>query len=155
MFIFYMKGSAALLPNKNHNLVIVNEDAYQQPYNHCEDLLTGLGFEEGELEMFFDMNQVSENELVERYIQRARSAPYNLNWQTGDDACIADNMLGVFKDNGVEYTKHDIVEDVFDSFSEQAAPQRAGRRQKSRRSTKKRINKKKRGTRRKHRRSKK
>jgi hypothetical protein len=150
-----MKGSAALLPNKNHNLVIVNEDAYQQPYNHCEDLLTGLGFEEGELEMFFDMNQVSENELVERYIQRARSAPYNLNWQTGDDACIADNMLGVFKDNGVEYTKHDIVEDVFDSFSEQAAHQQAGRRQKSRRSTKKRINKKKRGTRRKHRRSKK
>jgi hypothetical protein len=150
-----MKGSAALLPNKNHNLVIVNEDAYQQPYNHCEDLLTGLGFEEGELEMFFDMNQVSENELVERYIQRARSAPYNLNWQTGDDACIADNMLGVFKDNGVEYTKHDIVEDVFDSFSEQAAHQQAGRRQKSRRSTKKRINKKRRGTRRKHRRSKK
>jgi hypothetical protein len=150
-----MKGSAALLPNKNHNLVIVNEDAYQQPYNHCEDLLTGLGFEEGELEMFFDMNQVSENELVERYIQRARSAPYNLNWQTGDDACIADNMLGVFKDNGVEYTKHDIVEDVFDSFSEQAAHQQAGRRQKSRRSTKKRINKTKRGTRRKHRRSKK
>jgi len=101
------------------------------------------------------MNQVSENELVERYIQRARSAPYNLNWQTGDDACIADNMLGVFKDNGVEYTKHDIVEDVFDSFSEQAAPQEAGRRKKSRRSTKKRMNKKKRSTRRKHRRTKK
>ncbi len=150
-----MKGSAALLPNKNHNLVIVNEDAYQQPHNHCEDLLTGLGFEEGELEMFFDMNQVSENELVERYLQISRSEPYNLNWQTGDDACIADNMLGVFKDNGVEYTKHDIVEDVFDSFSEQAARQQAGRRKKSRRSTKKRMNKKKRSTRRKHRRTKK
>jgi len=147
-----MKGSAALLPNKNHNLVIVNEDAYQQPHNHCEDLLTGLGFEEGELEMFFDMNQVSENELVERYIQRARSAPYNLNWQTGDDACIADNMLGVFKDNGVEFTKRDIVKDVFYSFYH---PQEAGRRKKSRRSTKKRMNKKKRSTRRKHRRSRK
>ena len=43
-----MKGSAALLPNNNHNLVIVNEDNYQQPHNHCEDLLPGLGFEEGE-----------------------------------------------------------------------------------------------------------
>ena len=139
-----MKGSSALLPNNNPN--------------PCENLLSGLGFEVdedgygGELEMFFDLNQVSENELVERYLQIARSAPYNLNWQTGDDACVADNMLGIFKDNGVAFTKRDIVKDVFESFYH---PQQAGRRKKSRRSTKKRINKKKRGTRRKHRRSKK
>ena len=132
-----MKYSLALIPPINPT--------------RCEDLLPGLGFEEGELEMFFDMNQVSENQLVERYLQTARSAPYNLNWQTGDDACIADYMLGVIKDNGVEFTKHDIVKDVFESFSQQ----QAGRRKKSRRSTKKRINKRRRGTRRKHRRSKK
>ena len=137
-----MKGSSALIPNNR---------------NRCENLLEGLGFEEDELEMFFDLNQVSENELVERYLQTARSAPYNLNWQTGDDACVADNMLGIFKDNGVEFTKRDIVKDVFESFyhPEQANPQQAGRRQKSRRSTKKRINKRRRGTRRKNRRSKK
>ena len=137
-----MKGSSALLPNNR---------------NRCIKLLEGLGFEEDELEMFFDLNQVSENELVERYLQTARSAPYNLNWQTGDDACVADNMLGIFKDNGVEFTKRDIVKDVFESFyhPEQANPQQAGRRQKSRRSTKKRINKRRRGTRRKNRRSKK
>jgi hypothetical protein len=146
-----MKGSAALLPN-NNNSVIVNEEEYQQPHNQCEDLLPGLGFEEGELEMFFDMNQVSENELVERYLQIAQAAPYNLNWQTGDDACVAAYMLGVFKNNGVEYTKHDIVQDVFNSFSEQ---QQGGRKKKSRRSTKKRKNKKKRNTRRKYRRSRK
>ena len=147
-----MKGSAALIPN-NNNLVIQNEDAYQQPHNQCDDLLSGLGFEEGELEMFFDMNQVSENELVERYLQMARSAPYNLNWQTGDDACVAEYMLGVLKNNGVEYTKHDIVEDVFDSFYH---PVQGGRKKKSRRSTKKRVNKKKRTTRRrKYRRSRK
>ena len=139
-----MKGSAALLPNNNHNLVIVNEDNYQQPHNQCEDLLPGLGFEEGELEMFFDMNQVSENELVERYLQMARAAPYNLNWQTGDDACVAAYMLGVIKNNGVEYTKHYIVEDVFDSFYH---PVQGGRKKKSKRSTKKRTNKKKRSTR--------
>ena len=151
-----MKGSAALLPN-NNNLVIQNEDAYQQPHNQCEDLLPGLGFEEGELEMFFDMmNQVSENELVEKYLQIARSAPYNLNWQTGDDACVAAYMLGVIKNNGVEYTKHDIVEDVFDSFYHpQAAPLQGGRKKKSKRSTKKRKNKKKRTTRRSYRRSRK
>lgn len=137
-----MKDSLALIPPINPT--------------RCEDLLPGLGFEEGELEMFFDMNQVIMNQvivnqLVERYLQTARSAPYNLNWQTDDDACIADYMLGVFKDNGVEFTKHDIVKDVFESFSRQ----QAGRKKKSRRSTKKRINKKKRSTRRKHRRSKK
>jgi len=136
-----MKGSAAaLLPNNNNN-------------NQCEDLLPGLGFEEGELEMFFDTNQVSENELVERYLQIARAAPYNLNWQTGDDACVAEYMLGVFKNNGVEYTKHDIVQDVFNSFSEQ---QQGGKKKKSKHSTKKRVNKKKRSTRRrKYRRSRK
>lgn len=151
-----MKGSAALLPN-NNTLVIQNEDAYQQPHNQCDDLLPGLGFEEGELEMFFDMNQVSENELVERYLQMASSAPYNLNWQTGEDACVADYMLGVFKNNGVEYTKHDIVEDVFYSFYHpEAAPVQGGRKKKSKRSTKKRVNKKKRTTRRrKYRRSRK
>ena len=148
-----MKGSAALLPNNNNN-VIVNEDNYQEPHNQCEDLLPGLGFEEGELEMFFDMNQVNQNELVERYLQIARVAPYNLNWQTGDDACLAEYMLGVLKNNGVEYTKHDIVKDVFDSFSQQEAAVQGGRKKKSKRSTKKRVNKKKRSTRR-HRRSRK
>ena len=148
-----MKGSAALLPNNNNLVVNNNEDNYQQPHNQCEDLLPGLGFEEGELEMFFELNQVSENELVEKYLQIARAAPYNLNWQTGDDACVAAYMLGVLKNNGVEYTKHDIVEDVFDSFYH---PVQGGRKKKSKRSTKKRVNKKKRSTRRrKYRRSRK
>jgi len=148
-----MKGSAALLPNNNGLVVNNNGNAYQQPHNQCEDLLHELGFEEGELEMFFELNQVSENELVERYLQMARSAPYNLNWQTGHDACVADYMLGVLKNNGVEYTKHDIVEDVFDSFYH---PVQGGRKKKSKRSTKKRVNKKKRSTRRrKYRRSRK
>ena len=145
-----MKGSAA--PPPNNNRVNVIEDAYQQ-HNPCEDLLPGVGFEEGELEMFFDSNLGGEDDLVTRYLQIASSAPYNLNWQTGDDACVADYMLGVLKNNGVEYTKHDIVEDVFDSFYH-PQQQQAGRKKK-RRSTKKRTNKKKRSTRRRHRRSRK
>jgi len=36
--------------------------------------------------------------------------------QTGDDVCIADNMLGIFKNNGIEYTKRDIVKEVFIHF---------------------------------------
>jgi len=140
-----MKGSAA--PPNNNRVLNNNEDAYQQHHNDCEDLLPGLGFEEGELEMFFDSNLGGENDLVTRYLQIARAAPYNLNWQTGHDACVADYMLGVLKNNGGEYTKHDIVEDVFDSFYH--PQQQGGRKKKSRRVTKKRTNKKKRITRRK------
>ena len=98
------------------------------------------------------MNQVSENELVERYLQIACSPPYNLNWQTGDDACVAGYMLGVLKNNGVEYTKHDIVEDVFDTFYH---PVQGGRKKKLKRSTKKRRNQKKCSSRRSYRRSRK
>ena len=147
-----MKGSAA--PPPNNNRVNVIEDAYQQ-HNPCEDLLPGLGFEEGELEMFFDSNLGGEDDLVTRYLQIARSAPYNLNWQTDDDACVADYMLGVLKNNGSEYTKHDIVEDVFDSFYHPQQQQQGGRKKKSKRSIKKRTNKKKRSTRKRHRRSRK
>lgn len=139
-----MKGSAALMPNNNHNLVNATEDAYQQPHNQCEDLLPGLGFEEGEIEILSDELLISQNDLVARYLQIAGDEPYYLNWQTGEEACVAEDMLG-------EYTKHDIAKDVFNSFSQQAdeqlVQQRGGRKKKSRHSTKKRVNKKKRSTR--------
>ena len=120
-----MKGSAALLPNNNNN-------------NQCEDLLPGLGFEEGEIDIFEEY-QESENDIVERYLQIARSPPYNLNWQTSDDACLAEDTLGVFKPNGIEYRKHDIAKDAFNLFSQQL---QGGRKKKSKRSTKKRVTKK-------------
>lgn len=148
-----MKGSAAPLPNYNNNSIVNSTiDDYQEENNQVDELLQALGFEEGELEMFFDSNLGSRNDLITRYLQIARSAPYNLQWQTIDDASNADYMLGVRKNNGIEYTKHDIVEDVFDFFYH---PTSGGRKRKTRRSTKKRKNKKKRNTRRRHRRSRK
>ena len=150
-----MKGSAAPPPNNTYNPVVNStNDMYEEDHNQIDNLLQALGFEEGELEMFFDSNLGSQDDLITRYLQIARSAPYNLQWQTSDDASNADYMLGVFKNNGVEYTKHDIVEDVFDSFYH-PQQQQAGRKKKTRRSTKKRTNKKKRSTRRRHRRSRK
>jgi hypothetical protein len=152
-----MKGSAALPPNYTNNTIVnITDDNYEPPHNQANDLLQALGFEEGELEMFFDSNLGGENDLVTRYLQIARAAPYNLQWQTSDDASNADYMLGVLKNNGVEYTKHDIVEDVFDSFYHpEQQVQQGGRKKKSRRVTKKRTNKKKRGTRKRYRRSRK
>ncbi len=146
-----MKGSAAAPPNNTYNPVVnSSNDIYEDDHNQIDNLLQDLGFEEGELEMFFDSNIGSHNDLITRYLQIARSGPYNLNWQTSDDASNADYMLGVRKNNGVEYTKHDIVEDVFYSFYH-PEQQQGGRKKKTRRSTKKRTNKKKRSTRRKRR----
>lgn len=143
-----MKGSAAPPPNQNYNpLVNSTNDIYEEDHNQIDNLLEALGFEEGELEMFFDSNIGSRDDLITRYVQIARSPPYNLQWQTSNDASDADYMLGVFKNNGVEYTKHDIVEDVFNTFYH-PEQQQAGRKKKTRRSTKKRTNKKKRSTRR-------
>jgi hypothetical protein len=123
-----MKGSAALLPNNNNN--------------QCVDLLPGLGFGEGEIDIF-EQYEESENDIVERYLQIARSPPYNLHWQTGDEACVAEDMLG-------QDTKRDIAKEVFFIFSQELEQrqQQGGRKKKSRRSTKKRTNKKKRSTRR-------
>ena len=144
-----MKGSAAPPPNNTYNPVVNStNDMYEEDHNQIDNLLQALGFEEGELEMFFDSNLGSRDDLITRYLEIARSEPYNLQWQTSDDASNADYMLGVRKNNGVEYTKHDIVEDVFDSFYH-PQQQQAGRKKKSKRSTKKRVNKKKRSTRRK------
>lgn len=155
-----MKGSAAPPPNHNYKpLVNSINNIYEEDHNQDDDLLQALGFEEGELEMFFDQEQQlqypgTRNDLITRYLQIARSPPYNLQWQTSDDASNADYMLGIIKNNDVEYTKHDIVEDVFNTFYH-PQQQQAGKKKKTRRSTKKRTNKKKRSTRRRYRRSRK
>jgi hypothetical protein len=98
--------------------------------------LESLGFEEGELEMFFDMTNISEDELIRKYLDIAQHPPYNLNWGSEATAINAPYMIGVYKRNGVEYTKHDIVEDTFSYFYDQAEGRGEG------------IRKKKRGTRR-------
>ena len=153
-----MKGSAAIPPNYNNRDDINEENyqqpqyqqpQYQQPQNQDENLLSSLGFEEGELEMFFE-SQFTEDELVNKYLEIARSLPYNLNWQTREDASNPDEyMLGVFKSNGVEYTKHDIANDALNFFYEKQEEEQRGGKRKSKRTTKKRrgMKKKKRNTR--------
>lgn len=112
----YMKGAASppsISPNQQNRL-------------------ESLGFEEGELEMFFDMTNITENQLVQRYLDIAQQPPYNLNWGSERVANNADYMLGVHKRNGVEYTKHDIVEDTLSSFYVEAQGLGEGIRKKKR-----------------------
>jgi len=131
-----MKGAAAP-PPQSSNRVRRFDSSYSPPSRSSslqQDRLQALGFEEGELEMFFEMTNVTEDQLVHRYLEIAQNQPYNLNWGTETRAINANYMLGVFKRNGVEYTKHDIVEDTLSSFYHEAEGRAQG------------ILKKKRGT---------
>jgi hypothetical protein len=84
--------------------------------NNDDQRLAELGFEEGELEMFFDTYNISPDALIRKYLEIAQKPPYNLNWDTESVAASANKLIGVFNRYGDEYVKHDIAEDTLNSF---------------------------------------
>jgi hypothetical protein len=98
----------------------------QGPGHHLrqDNRLQLLGFEEGELEMFFDGNDISEYQLVRKYLDIAQHPPYNLNWDSEETAIRAPYTLGIYKTNGEEYTKHDIAQDTLTYFYDEAERRR-------------------------------
>ncbi len=126
-----MKGGD-YIPKDNINFGNSNSNIQNQmPRNN--QLLNSLGFEEDELEMFFETFNISENELIEKYMEIANSAPYNLNWNNVEDAVNSNYDIDVQKPNGTSYTKHDIVNDVMSYFSEN---QQGGKRLKNKKHSK-------------------
>lgn len=122
-----MKAGAVRHPD-NIQSVTVNEEMEFEPENNLinpndantNNILSALGFEEGELEMFFDISEgvVDNNQLVQKYLEIAQAEPYNLNWDSEEIAANADYDTGVLKPNGTTYTKHDIANDTLNSFYE-------------------------------------
>lgn len=108
-----------------------------------QDILSGLGFEEGELEMFFDIADgvADSDRLIQKYLDIARGSPYNLNWGTAEIAASADYDTGIRKPNGTPYTKHDIANDTLNSFYGEISG-RGGRRSKKQRTRKNKKTKK-------------
>lgn len=111
-----MKGAAAPIPNNNLIRHETNSSDNLLPNN--QERLQALGFEEGELEMFFETTNYTEDQLINKYLEIAQGPPFNLNWRTENIAANAPYMLNVFKPHGTEYTKHDIVEDTLTSLYE-------------------------------------
>ena len=117
-----------------------NDDNDDNDYPDDNDYsrLEPLGFEGGELDMFFYENgNVSFDGLISRYLEIARNAPYHLNWNEED----AGNSVW-------STTKRNLVYDTFDSFE----PSNTGhgiKRNKKRASRTKRKQKQKQGTRKK------
>ena len=81
--------------------------------------LQDLGFEEGELDLFFyDNPDVSSEQLIQRYLEISREDPFNLGWENVENAILAPYMTGAFKPNGTQFTKHDIAKVVLESFDD-------------------------------------
>ena len=76
-----------------------------------------LGFAEDDLELIQSMApNVTDDELVRKYLDIARHQPYNLNWNSVQTAMNAPDGLRVYKPNGVEYIKTDIAKDTVEYF---------------------------------------
>jgi len=121
-----------------------------------DNLLYNLGFEDGELEIFrSNCHGINTDEdLVNKYLEIARSPPYILVWQDITEAENSNNELGIFNDNSREYKKHDIALDTLNSFGcyTNSSGGRAKRIRNKMIKRKHRTNKKKQGLRRKTRR---
>jgi hypothetical protein len=84
------------------------------------DTLTDIGFDDSEIELLLDNEYfpgLTEEEIIEKYLEIAQNDPFNLNWDSVEDAINSDYFLGVHNSNGSEFTKHDIAKDVFNYFS--------------------------------------
>ena len=142
-----MKAGAVRHPDE-FDSIRVNQDLMEiEPQNNIPDnnygILSNLGFEEGELEMFFDMSDgiIDQNELIHKYLEIAQGNPYNLNWATAEIAASSNYDTGVRKPNGTTYTKHDIANDTLNSFYHELSS-RGGRRSRKNKKNKTRRNKK-------------
>lgn len=139
-----MRGGAVIPPNFNPNFITKNdnnENNFPNPPEENEEqnmsILNDLGFEEGELEMFFDTYpNINQNQIIEKYLEIARAEPFNQSWQNENDAATAEYELNAIKSNGVAYTKHDIVSDVFDSFYNGGKKRRRNKSRKNKKSKK-------------------
>ena len=79
--------------------------------------LESLGFALGNLELIETMApDVTEDDIVNKYLDIARNPPYNLNWDSVEAAKNSPLGLGVRKPNGEEYIKTDITKATIDYF---------------------------------------
>ena len=97
----------------------------QMDIDDTNNILNALGFEDGELEMFFEMNRDSDvsseqliQQLIQRYLEIAREEPFNLDWQSVQNAIDSPYQTSAIKPNGTPFTKHDIAKDVLESFDD-------------------------------------
>lgn len=85
--------------------------------------LNALGFDDDELEaLFMDRGDLTED-LINLYLQVARSRPYCQYWQTEADAADAAYEINVERYPGRNYEKRDIAKYVYGLISNNEQPE--------------------------------
>ena len=118
-----MKGGRDFT-NYNRNNVEALDTEVMDIDNNIPDVdfqyLYQLGFEEEELEMLFsDTNlQITENDLINLYLEIATNKPYCQNWDTIEDAVSSGYELNIDRYAGRRYNKRDIAEDTLGYIQE-------------------------------------
>lgn len=117
-----MKGGKEASPNHNSRLFRRRSSSIQSHVSSVQsDTLTDMGFDDSEIELLLDNEYfpgLTDEALIEKYLEIAQNEPFNLNWDSVEDAINSDYYLGVHNSNGREFTKHDIAKDVFNYFSQ-------------------------------------
>lgn len=107
-------------PPQSRNIISSRSNSQSQENtnlnNDDEQRLIELGFNDGELEMFFDRYNISPDALIRKYLEIAKKPPFNLNWDTESVAASANKRIGVFDRYGDEYVKHDIAKLTLNTF---------------------------------------
>ena len=78
--------------------------------------LEALGFDDSEVQLLLDDEYfagITEQEIVDKYLEIAQNDPFNLNWDSDEDAMNSDYMI-----QGTQFSKHDIAKDTFNYFSQ-------------------------------------
>lgn len=108
-----------LVSNNNPSLYYMKGGFEQMDIDNNDNTLQALGFDDGDLEMvFYENPDVSSDQLIQIYLEISREDPFNLAWQSVQDAIDSPIQTSALKPNGTPFTKHDIVKVVLDRFDE-------------------------------------
>ena len=99
-----MKGGANPPSNNDSNSTISSSEEHTISEEDVQ-LLQNLGFDEGELEMFFHIMHIRIEDFIERYLEIAQNPPHNLNWSTKEEAF-----------EGNDNNKRSVAEDTLHSY---------------------------------------
>jgi len=114
-----MKGGRARPYNYNIDEDMMDEDNERIMYPR----LIALGFDDAELEaLFVAERELTEDIIINTYLEVARSRPYCQNWQTESDAAAAADNINVERYPGRNYEKRDIARYVYGLISDRERP---------------------------------
>jgi len=116
----YQPNQTPFIENSNSQSMDIDDNNTQHYQVSDEDIehLLPLGFDDSELEIYFQQYNLHPDDFINTYLDIARSTPFNQTWQTYDDVLQSNDELNVERYPGRPYYKRDIAKDVLTFFDE-------------------------------------